>query len=662
MKNFNPQLRILSLLVLGLLFPLLTKAQMPSTCAGYIFSAYTGTYTPLTGGTPVPSIQADDANFQNIPIGFTFPFTTGNYTVLSACSNGFLSLSNSSSNTLTNSSGGATSYGPLMMPLWDDQNGSPAGQASYKTTGTAPNRVFTFEFASWRWYYNSTGNNVISYQVKLYESGRIEFVYNQGPDPANSSLGTIPTATIGIAKSGSDFQTLNNSSANPVSSSTVFTDNLNGKPLSGQVYSWDKPLPNNVGVFAFIDPATNFCVGSQQVKVQIQNYGGNAINSVRVNWSINGVVQPFINYTTTIPVNGNATVLLGSTMFPSSVVPVNIQAWTSLPNGVADTKPGDDSLAVSRKALDPPNAVIYYTTKRICPGDSLLLQAGTGPDYTYQWQLDADPISGATQSTYYAKTEGNYSVKVANPGCMLQSPFYKITVRAPQVDLGPDKILCETIPALTLDALEPDCSYLWSTGDTTQTISASEGSNTYWVQVTLGANCSSSDTVILQIDPLPKLNGISSTSSGSTYYFSPAGPKYVTNYLWDFGDGSVDTNTNVSHTYSVAGPYEVTLTAYNNCGETKSKVALPLGVPNLPLDKQVVIYPNPAQNTLTVNANAIAIKNVKIFNTLGALTYSQQVTDKKKLTIDVSNLPNGTYTIVVNTGSGNINKIFAVNR
>ena len=222
------------------------SAQVPGTAVGYAFSAYSGTYTPISGGTVHSTLHADDVVKQSIAIGFTFPFAGGTYTQLAATSNGWISLSNASSGTQTNSSGNANSYGPVLMPLWDDLHGS-AGQASSITTGTAPNRVFTMEWKSWKWYYNSSGNNVISFQAKLFESGRIEFHYSQGPDPIS---GSTPSATIGIAKTNADYQTLTNSGTAPSISTSTFVVSITTKPATGQVYAWDRPCQAPTGIAA----------------------------------------------------------------------------------------------------------------------------------------------------------------------------------------------------------------------------------------------------------------------------------------------------------------------------------------------------------------------------------------------------------------------------
>ena len=42
--------------------------------------------------------------------------------------------------------------------------------------------------------------------------------------------------------------------------------------------------------------------------------------------------------------------------------------------------------------------------------------------------------------------------------------------------------------------------------------------------------------------------------------------EYATSYIWDFGDNTISTQTNVTHTYNTKGEYTVTLTAANADG------------------------------------------------------------------------------------------------
>lgn len=107
---------------------------------------------------------------------------------------------------------------------------------------------------------------------------------------------------------------------------------------------------NEAGVIALINPSGTFCTGNQAVTVKIANGGVNIINNIQVQWSLNGVAQPTVTYTTPIntlssPSGNTANILLGNVAFTAA--PTVIKAWTHLPNGVADTINVNDTLEVT---------------------------------------------------------------------------------------------------------------------------------------------------------------------------------------------------------------------------------------------------------------------------------------------------------------------------
>ncbi|MBS1584725.1 MAG: gliding motility-associated C-terminal domain-containing protein [Bacteroidetes bacterium] len=222
---------------------LVSTGASAQTAASYIFTANSTPYVSITG-TNLAAIQADDATSVNVPLNFTFNFAGTNYTQVSACSNGWIAFSNanpSAATGRTNTQANANTIGAMLMPLWDDlggQTGTPAPVATYTTTGTAPNRVFTMQWATWRWSFSSNPN-VISFQVKLYETTNvIEFCYSQGAVAAVS-----PSATIGIFNTNTDWQTLNNATASPTAQTATFTTNISTKPATNQLYRWSPPPP-----------------------------------------------------------------------------------------------------------------------------------------------------------------------------------------------------------------------------------------------------------------------------------------------------------------------------------------------------------------------------------------------------------------------------------
>lgn len=231
------------------------------TQVNYTFSAFSGTYVSITGGTtPVllasEALPTHDEGYANgLPIGFTFKYNGVNYTTINANSNGFATFNNfvpvTSSATqdyytpdLAFGPFGLTSVRPLLAPLWDDLDLFSAADLKYITTGTTPNRVFTLQWSNVYWDISAANLN-IEFQLKLYEtSNLIEFNYHQ----LAGVLSGTATAAIGITATGTgngNFLSLSNSSASPTASSTVNTFNINTKPAEGQIYRFtpNAPLP-----------------------------------------------------------------------------------------------------------------------------------------------------------------------------------------------------------------------------------------------------------------------------------------------------------------------------------------------------------------------------------------------------------------------------------
>ncbi len=92
----------------------------------YQFSALSGTFTEITGGTALTSIQGDDVLSASIPIGFTFNFCGTDYTQVRASSNGWVSFSSTLGTFDSYASNSSTfnNMKPCVFPLWEDIDGS----------------------------------------------------------------------------------------------------------------------------------------------------------------------------------------------------------------------------------------------------------------------------------------------------------------------------------------------------------------------------------------------------------------------------------------------------------------------------------------------------------------------------------------------------------
>ncbi len=105
--------------------------------------------------------------------------------------------------------------------------------------------------------------------------------------------------------------------------------------------------------------------------------------------------------------------------------------------------------------------------------------------------------AGAGGSSY---TAGTVTSVVHLQGVRAGNGQVIITMNAPYVNLGPDTAICGT--SVILNAQNPNCTYLWSTGATTQTIVVTNPGS-YFVTVTDISSCTHSDTVALTFSTVP---------------------------------------------------------------------------------------------------------------------------------------------------------------
>lgn len=108
----------------------------------------------------------------------------------------------------------------------------------------------------------------------------------------------------------------------------------------------------------------------------------------------------------------------------------------------------------------------------ICSNDSIKLTTNQYPNTTYKWIKNANIIPGATDSFYYAKEAGMYQVMISNSQCSVFSSFFTL-INYPSNN--PIIISNGTITpcinnSLQLTVNQYFSSYLWNTGDTTQSI------------------------------------------------------------------------------------------------------------------------------------------------------------------------------------------------
>ncbi|MEM7186404.1 MAG: gliding motility-associated C-terminal domain-containing protein [Bacteroidota bacterium] len=123
---------------------------------------------------------------------------------------------------------------------------------------------------------------------------------------------------------------------------------------------------------------------------------------------------------------------------------------------------------------------------------------------SYEWTDEGGAVV-STEATFTPSAAGTYSVTISLPPCSEETITVVVNVtETPVLDLGVDQILCDggifdIIPEITGNI--EGISYLWSTGETTPTITV-DATGTYTLEITVGP-CVVSDSIDIFIsDPI----------------------------------------------------------------------------------------------------------------------------------------------------------------
>ncbi len=377
------------------------------------------------------------------------------------------------------------------------------------------------------------------------------------------------------------------------------------QPNSPQ-FLWDNGSTSQVRAVStsgtYIVKVTNqyTCATSDTISARIKNMGTATINTVDIQWSVDGVLQTPVTYNTT-PIsnvttapNNRVTVPLGDVFFPDGN-PRSIKAWTYQPNGLADEVPLNDSVTQPITAGLP--GVIVHISPRdttICQGTTITLDAGSFPNNPiYIWS------NGNITQTLTTGQPGQYSVKVQNTmGC-----FDRDTI---SVSVHPNPLV-NSIAIID------------------------NGGNTF------------------------TFNAIGAQHIGNWAWDFDDGTAPAT------GTG-LPVLQQVHH-FTAAGEYNVKLTLSNDCNEIVTtrlvKIdAPPTGIDNLSeLQKELRLYPNPGKGVVTVSSynGSLKLNEVAVYNLMGQLVYQSAIKSGKH-ELDVSSMAAGIYNVIIATDKGKVTK------
>jgi gliding motility-associated-like protein len=244
--------------------------------------------------------------------------------------------------------------------------------------------------------------------------------------------------------------------------------------------------------------------------------------------------------------------------------------WVNVTDGYGCT--GGDTVHIG---INPSPQVNLGSDTVLCTGDILVLDPGSQYS-SYLWQ------DNSSLPVYTVTSTGYYSVTVTNLfECGASDEVY-VQVTSPEIDLGPDTILCQG-DTLYLDPGQGYDSYQWQDGSTSPVYQLT-GGGSYWVVVTDSYNCTSQENIeIIALEkPVADLGDDQVLCTGESLVLeSPEGPY---NYLWNGQPGGS------SMMVYTGGTYEVEVS--NACGnETDGITVTEQAVPQVDLGADQVLQP-----------------------------------------------------------------------
>ncbi len=259
--------------------------------------------------------------------------------------------------------------------------------------------------------------------------------------------------------------------------------------------------------------------------------------------------------------------------------------------------------------------------------------------------------NNATTATITVNATGNYSVTVTDAnGCSSVSTPISVNVSnapAPTISATSTQACSGDVVTVTSSAAD---SYLWSTGDTTQSIEVTNTAAVY-VTVTNANACDGvgqSATTNITFTATPTAAG-SFTAAGNVVTFTNTSTG-ATSYSWDFGDFTNSSASAPAHAYAANGAYTAVLTAINgNCTDTVAfEISIEVGIEeNNSLTFEV--YPNPASAQVFVAFENNDNATLTVLDAMGRVVLTQAINEAGSLVLPVSvaELASGSYTLQI---------------
>ena len=352
---------VTSIVALLAAFFLIGVSSVQANPASRTVGVVAGTYTEINGGTVIYS-SASPSWFTlgetTVTLPFQFNYGGVLYTDVVVNPGGWASFGGSAGVTASPLTATTTAAG-ILSAMGTQLAAGTGGDVTVLVTGTAPNRIATMQWRNaTRRYADGIARDNYNFQIRIWENNttangsRMEVVY--GPMTVNHNLllqvGLGANGTVWSPRADFYANTWATASWHAIPQASILARNFT--PASGTTVAfWNRQAPalnNDAAILSLVSPAGNFDANtSQTMQVRVRNFGTNNLDSVTINWSINGVAQTPARYypQPALAPGAEATVTLGNRTFTAFSFNT-VTFSTSTPNGVADVNPSNDALTV----------------------------------------------------------------------------------------------------------------------------------------------------------------------------------------------------------------------------------------------------------------------------------------------------------------------------
>lgn len=171
---------------------------------------------------------------------------------------------------------------------------------------------------------------------------------------------------------------------------------------------------NDASLLSINSPLAGGCTIDTNLNLTIENTGLDTLNSVDVEWEINGVAQPTVSLTgLSILPNDDSTLTVAQSLFQDGD---SLKIWTAMPNGVQDSLAGSDTLSIQ----------VYNSLNGLYSID----QTGSGDFLSFSEAANALMARGACGEVVFEAENGLYIEQIDLTPFPISGDSSKVTFRS----------------------------------------------------------------------------------------------------------------------------------------------------------------------------------------------------------------------------------------